>query len=353
MTRPDPLPAELRARATRQEWLVDTRQLAEVGLSRQQVSKLCTRGVLTRVAYGVYDLIPEDPDARTEDPSSARDDPLDHRRRRSAWLGMLTHGPDAVAVGQTALVLHGIQGLPKRPKVEIARADRRERRARDGVALRRYSGLDRLARVQGRLVVPVEQALAQAVPELGRRHAVACLDSAVHQRLISAEGVRRAHDAARGRRGVERTHSWWDLVDGRAESPAETWARLSCVDEGIPPDVLQQKFVVERDRIARVDMAWWLGPGRWLIAEIDGAKAHEGALVRDSQRQNPLVGAGNVIQRFTGLDAGSSTIGPSLKPLLAAAGWRPGRPVPRGPQLLPDVGGYRLSPKLAGIGDKL
>jgi hypothetical protein len=50
--------------------------------------------------------------------------------------------------------------------------------------------------INGRLVAPVETALAQAVPALDRRHAVAVLDSTLHQRLVTREGLRRAHDLA-------------------------------------------------------------------------------------------------------------------------------------------------------------
>lgn len=331
----DPWPSSLLDVARRQEWLLDVAQIDDSGVTRQRMTRAVRCGRVLRPARGVYDLIATPPAERTVDPDQQRDDVYDHLRSRSAWLGLLAHGSDAVGVGQTALVLHGIQGLPLSPRIEVARLDRRERRARQGVTLRRYDVEPRLVVVGGgRRIVPIDAALAQAVPELGRRHGVAVLDSALHQGHVTRAGMRRAHDLARGRRGVEKTHEWWDLADGRAESPAESWARLACIDEGIPPDALQLVMHDAWGRfVARVDMAWWLGGRRWLVAEIDGIKAHSGevALIHDSKRQNPIVAAGNTLQRYSGSDAWNGTPAREIKPLLVVAGWRAGRHAPGGP----------------------
>lgn len=329
---------------------MDVRQVLQAGVSRQRLDRAVAAGRVVRVARGVYDLLHIPPRARAADPNEARGDLYDHLRLRAAWAGLLAHGPDAVAVGQTALVLHGVKGLPRQPRVEVSRADRRARAPRNTVAMRRFAVDRGLELVNGRLVVPVGTALAQAVPELRRRHAVAAMDNALHQGLITPAGLRRAHDLARGRRGVASTHEWWELATGDAGSPAETWARLSCVDDGYPPDRLQLEFADRWGRVvARVDMAWWLGGGRWLIAEIDGLAAHSGvvALVHDSRRQNPLVAAGHTLQRFSGTDAWNGVPSVELAPLLDAAGWRPRRPIPSGPVPLV-VDGFGSSRKEAG-----
>lgn len=338
MRRPEPLPRDLLAVARPQEWLVDVRQVRDAGMSRGRLDRAVAAGRIVRVDRGVYDLLTTLPAARTADPDVSRGDVHEHRRRRAAWHGLLAHGPQAIAVGQTALVLLGVQGLPLEPKVEVVRPDRRARDARDGVVLRRYATRPRTVLVDGRRVVPVVTALAQAVPELDRRHAIAVMDSALHQRLLDRSGLRRAHDAARGRRGVGRTHDWWELADARAESPIETWARLSCLDEGIRPDRLQHEFCDAAGRVvARADMAWWLGD-RWLVAELDGLGFHSGevALVKDSRRQNRLVSAGHPVHRFSARDAWAGVPGRDLAQVLAAARWAPGRTVPPSPTYLPD-----------------
>jgi hypothetical protein len=257
---PDSFPEALVDVARTQEWLVDVEQVRRAGVTPSRITRAVRTGRLARVAHGVYDLITTPPAERTEDPDLVRGDIYEHRRHRSAWLGLLAHGSAAVAVGQTALVLHGVQGLPMEPKVEVTRTDRRPRAARRGVMLRRYGSVRYYTVINDRLLAPVEIALAQAVPELDRRHAIAVLDSALHKKLVTPAGVRRAHELARRRRGVEKTHEWWDLADARAESPAESAARLSCIDEGVPPDVLQQLFLAPGGKVtARVDLAWWLG----------------------------------------------------------------------------------------------
>src|SRR5690606_37367270 len=96
-----------------------------------------------------------------------------------------------------------------------------------------------------------------------------------------------AHDLARGRRGVERTHPWWALSDARAESPNETRVRLDCVDCGVPPDDLQVWIYDAHGRqLGRGDLGWKKRNGRWLIAEVDGAEVHSlvPALYQDRQR---------------------------------------------------------------------
>src|SRR5699024_8275847 len=110
----------------------------------------------------------------------------------------------------------------------------------------------------------------------------------------------------RGRRGVSRVARWWPLVDGRAESPLETWARLDCYDHGLPPHDLQ---VVLRDRrgaiIGRGDMGWRRCDGTWVIAELDGIQVHGAPdpLYADRHRQNRLLTeTGAIVLRFTSAD---------------------------------------------------
>jgi hypothetical protein len=336
--RPNPLPPETVAVARAQEGLIDNHQLRATGVVPARITRNVGYGTLHRVAAGVYDLVPIPPERRRSDPDPDRGDLIEHRRLRGAWLGLLSHGVQAVAVGQTALLLHGVKGLPIDPVVEVTRLDRRERVERTGVTLRRYGPLRYVMTSGGRMLVPVTTALAQAVPLLGRRDAVAVMDSALHLGLVDTAGLEHAHDLARGRRGVLRTHDWWDLADARAESPAESWARLGCHDAGIPPDVLQQVFLADDGAVvARVDLAWWLGRGRWLLCEIDGRGHHDAprALYRDRRRQNPLSAAGHVVLRFTGTEARRGVPVPEIQGLLERNGWTPGRAVPRGPVTLP------------------
>ncbi|WP_159792612.1 hypothetical protein [Puerhibacterium puerhi] len=155
--------------------------------------------------------------------------------------------------------------------------------------------------------------------------------------MLTDRAFARARQIARGRRGAARSRGWWDASDARAESPAETWARLRLVDGGVPPDVLQLPVRGADGRLlARVDLAWALGDGRWLLGEVDGIDVHgtREAVVADLHRQNAIVTGSTVLRRWTGAQARSGAMLDDVRQVLDDAGWRPGRACP-GELLLP------------------
>lgn len=123
------------------------------------------------------------------------------------------------------------------------------------------------------------------------------------------------------------------LVDGRSESPLETDARLQCKDAGIPPDDLQREFYDGRGRfLARADLVWHLGNGRWLVVEIDGNEYHASndQLSYDALRQNQLLRDGRLILlrfRSRHLHEYPGIVG-DIASVLQAEGWEPGREIP-------------------------
>jgi len=290
------VPSQLHDLAARQAGLVDSTQARAAGLTRGEVRGLLATGRWLPVARGVYDT--------SSAPVSSR--PPDARRRRAAWAGLLAFGPDAVAVGECALALHGIHGLPVGVRPQAALPDAARRRHREGVRLRQFDdGMTTrtLPGLGGRRVATVDWALAQAVPELPRPHALAVLDSALHRGAISVRGLEVAHDMARGRRGVAGTHDLWELADGRAESALESFGRLDCQEAGVPPTTLQLPVVPSGGGPTyRADLAWRRRDGRWLVAEMDGQDVHAEprAVYADRERQNRIVGTGQVdVLRFT------------------------------------------------------
>ncbi len=114
--------------------------------------------------------------------------------------------------------------------------------------------------------------------------------------------------AMAGRRGSARLRPLWSLVDGRAESPLETWARLRCIDEGLPPDELQVMLRASNGEfLARGDMGWRRDDGGWVVVEMDGRDVHSSpeAVFADRERQNRLLVEAKVtLLRFTGQDLG-------------------------------------------------
>ncbi|WP_421735415.1 hypothetical protein [Cellulomonas sp.] len=210
-------------------------------------------------------------------------------------------------------MLLGVNGLPLDILPEVAIRGRRSHRPRDGVRVRQFDCATS-SRYGSHSIVDLVSALVQALPELPRPHAIAVLDDVLHRGLLSKEDLAGVRLRLRGRRGSAMAASWWQLVDGRAESPLETFARLRCVDAGVPPDELQVEIRSQDGRLlGRGDLGWRLRNGRWLIAEIDGREFHEApeALLRDRVRQNALITSGRVeVLRFTSDDARSRTVIP-------------------------------------------
>ncbi|ROS76559.1 hypothetical protein [Cellulomonas sp. PhB143] len=279
-----------------QEGLVSVAQCVRWGVSRDAAAHRAARGMWERVTTGVYDVRPAQP------PSD-----LDGGRRRAAWTGLLALGDGAIAVGPCALAMLGVAGLPSRIEAQVSLPGAAARRSRGQVAVRRFDDGMQVVRVGGARVAAPRWAIAQAVPELPRAHALAVLDSALALGVIDARGLDLAHAVARGRRGVATHHELWEIADGRAQSPLESYGRLACVDAGLPPDTLQ---LVVRDAagrfVGRADMGWRIRGGRWLVVEMDGREIHgtPEAVFADRERQNALLATGRVeVLRFTSRDA--------------------------------------------------
>ncbi len=188
------------------------------------------------------------------------------------------------------------------PEVALPRAS--NRLSRDGMSARQFDAGMQTVLVAGRRVAFVEWAVAQAVPELPRRNGLAVVDSVLYRGLLTPTGLERAHDLARGRRGVAAAHELWELADGRAESTVESFCRLDCIDGGVPPDTLQLPLD-DSPYPERGDLGWELGDGRWLVAEVDGKEVHDvpAAAYADRSRQNGLVSTGRFsVLRFTSAD---------------------------------------------------
>jgi hypothetical protein len=291
-------PPVLVATARRQSGIVSLAQCHRAGLSDKSVRGLVRRGEWRRVVRGVFEIPSMSPEKGE----------FDRRRRRAAWLALLTYGADAVAVGTCALALHGVAGLPATIQPEAALPRASNRRNRDAIRIRQFDHGMEIVMLGGCRVVTLRWALAQAIPELPRHHALAVLDDVLHRKLLPPAELRRAHDLARGRRGIASRHDLWEIADSRAESPLESFARLECIEEGIAPDTLQLPFRDLRGSVvARGDLAWSRPDGSWLVAEMDGTEVHSTptAVFADRRRQNMLTDSGAVrLLRFTGQDVG-------------------------------------------------
>ncbi|WP_155856118.1 hypothetical protein [Cellulomonas sp. URHD0024] len=277
---------------------MSSRQCDHIGVTMGMRRRLVDDRRWARVTTGVYDV----------EPARDRRGEVDHRRRRSAWLGMLAYGPDAIAVGACALALHDVRGLPTDVRPEVALPGGAFGKSRDGMRVRQLSAVES-TRFGERRIATLMCALLTALPSLGREHAVAVLDDLTHRGRLSPGQMDAVRSRLRGGRDCADVPTWMSLVDGRSESPLETFARIDCIDAGVPPDELQVVIrAPDGTFLGRGDMGWRLPRGRWLIAEIDGREFHDrpDALLRDRARQNTLLIRGAITMlRFTHEDIGS------------------------------------------------
>lgn len=322
-----PVPEQLLHLARRQEGLVALEQCRRFGVDHRRAARLVRHGAWRREGVTVFDIDPTAPTDRV------RADYFDHVRRRSAVKGLLVF-PGSAAVGASALALHGSAGLPRSITPEVAFPGGTRRRARDGVVVRQLSAFRTVPFGSWR-IAGLEPALTQALPALTREQAVAVMSDATRRRWIDDAGLARVAQRVRARHGST-IRSWFALVNGDDESPAETEARLSFIDHGVPPDRSQAVFRRNGYRLARCDFAWRLPDGRWLVVEIDGVGPHSTpeALLRDVPRQNRLLGTGQILMlRYRPADnASPGGIGARVSARLHALGWRrPRHPLPPRP----------------------
>jgi hypothetical protein len=326
------IPSAAKHTLYQQQGLLTSRQCDEFGITRQTRCRLVKQDRWRRPVRGVYDTDSVPVEARV------RDDWFTHAALWRTWLALLSHGPKAMAVGVSALVMHGVQGLPFEFQAEVAmphgspRAGRADRADLAGT-VRQYREFPTI-QIGDRKVATLEHALAQGLLRLPRQNVLAVLDDVARRLAMTPTRLAAVHDLLRGRPGAAHAHALFPLIDRRAESPAESATRLSLIDNGVPPDDIQVRIKVNGTIVARVDFIWRLPDGRWLVVEVDGVGPHstQQALVRDAPRQNQLVASDRVVLlRFKPKDNDrTGGIGKQVAKVLAKHGWRPGRYMSQG-----------------------
>lgn len=292
--------------------LLTRRQTRAAGLSDRAVARLVATGEWTLVARGLYG---------TRRPR--------HVHERATWA--LVGEPPVAAIGlSTAAQLRGWQGLDADDRdVHMILPRRSAHRQRIGVRRHWWDlGPDDIEEIEGLRVTTAVRTAADLVPRLDRRRALAVLDSALHQGSLDGDALAAARGVARGRHHVASDSDVWALADARAQSPLESRCRLDCVDAGLAPDELQVRLVdPETGEVWFGDMGWRWKPGRWLIAECDGAEVHSRAvgggpdpLFADRARQNGIViGAGADVLRFTWRDHTRGVVASTVRAALQRA----------------------------------
>ena len=119
---------------------------------------------------------------------------------------------------------------------------------------------------------------------LPRREALAAADALMRIHGFTVRDLRRLLVRYFRRRGVIQARGLAPLVDGRAESSGESWARLEIVDHGLPVPVPQYWINVGGVPTYRLDLAY---PRARIAIEYDGEEHHSGPAdrLRDERRR--------------------------------------------------------------------
>ncbi len=136
--------------------------------------------------------------------------------------------------GLTAAWLHGLDVSPCDPIEAVIPIDASVS-ARAGIAVRR-STLERndVVTVRGLRATSVARTLSDASTRLGLVEAVVLVDSALHNRRIGLELLRRWVHANPRRHGIRTLRRAIELAEPAAESPMETRLRLVLMLNGLP-----------------------------------------------------------------------------------------------------------------------
>lgn len=299
----------LQGLAATQDGLATAQQALRLGYPRSVIANRIRNGRWRSLAPGVYVVDPAL--AGTVLPP------------RVWWrAALLFAGPRSCLVASTALRACGVQGLPRQERrVEVgviggpSRHGRRPAtivlRGRDeeapNLVIRQYAiAVEEITEHDGLRMRRLEMSLVDTALESERGTALALLDSALHQGLLSPDELWKFVLLATGRRGVVALRELTRVADARAESQIESRVRLACIDGKIPPDELQYPVRDEYGNLLAIgDMGWVRGRRRPLIAEADGASVHSlpEAVYRDRRRGNALVAQACDTIRFTYADS--------------------------------------------------
>jgi hypothetical protein len=266
-----------------QDGLFTRPQARAAGWSKGQVDRALANGELTSLAPGVF-LPTLDLGYLTA-------------RERHAVLTraqLLDLGGGWHAARRSAAVLHGIPLLGSAPRTPQLTRGRRSRWERSGSRFRRIADLPEAECTDLDGIAATTP--ARTVFDLARsesfRSAVVATGGALRAGLAPAE-LRKVLERHRGWPGSRQARAVAAFADGRAESPLESLARVTCLEEGLPVFEPQVEVWLDGVLLGRVDGLW---RRQLLVFEGDGAVKFTGPRVVPAllSRQEGL--------RDTGLD---------------------------------------------------
>ena len=149
-------------------------------------------------------------------------------------------------------------------------------------------------------------AIVQTGLEAGPESALVSADSALHQSLVTRDGLEEAVRRFAGHPGMATLRPALAFADGRHESPGET--RTAQLLRRLGFDLEPQVEIVAEGRTYRADFRV---KGTRVVVEFDGAikyRDRTDALFAEKQREDALRRAGWVVVRLVWRDLSSPTL---------------------------------------------
>jgi hypothetical protein len=247
--------------------------LASAPCSRARVRRAVESREVVRVLHGAY---------------LRSDVELTEITRAQAAATVL--GPSAVLCDRTAAWVLGVDCFRYADLDAVPRLESCVLRGHEPTERREVLGRTRdlrdddIVEIGGVRVTSPLRTAADLLCLLPRREALAAADALMRLHGFTVAELRRLLVRYFRRRGVIQARSLAPLVDGRAESSGESWARLEIVDHGFPVPLPQYWVNVDGVPTYRLDLAY---PRAKIAIEYDGEDHHTSPAdrVRDEQRR--------------------------------------------------------------------
>lgn len=204
--------------------------------------------------------------------------------RLRAQAALLWAGGNGILAGVSAAALHGSRWVDDTRPAELIRLPK-SRGSVPGIIVHAVPLLDdEFEIIDGMPATTLARTAFDLARWLSMDDAIEMIDALCNATGLKIEAITELAARHRGANGLRRLRRVLRLVDGGAESPAETRARLLLVRAGLPPPSTQVHITDQNGRvIARCDLGWQ----RWkVIVEYDGGLhwASESARTRDIRR---------------------------------------------------------------------
>lgn len=304
------------------------------GSSAFEVKNLLRRGELVRVSRGMYV------------PGSQR--PSDAEQHHRVRVLAHTRSSAYVVSHVSAAIMHGLPvGGARLSEVHVTRLGKGGQRHAAGRRVHSSPlAPDFCTTIEGVFVTTVARTVVDLLKTESLEVSVSAADAALRLKLCTRGDLHTAMAALKFHPGAPRARRALELVDGRAESPGETRARLVLAAGPLPPTELQISIYDDLGRfLGRADGGY---VERGVFWEYDGLGKYEtllkrgqtplDAVLREKKRESSITELGATIVRIDKEDL-------QVRHLL----WnRMARALARSeqPGWLPPRGRYEVAPKV-------